>query len=304
LLSHAVVLREPIALPYPGRKRTRLAWLPMAAVLAFPAAAASADDYPRQLDPGSIEAWLRDLGIPAEQVVAVTRLAAVAIVSDKPARGARGEVTLRAEAISPEARARTGFLSWETKLSVDCAQRQVRLGPTTAYAGRIPDEDGMPLGAADTAWRPPAEGTAIESAWRAVCDSTFQPPLVAASARAATGPPAPGPRAPAPAPRKTEPAPVRQAASPAPPPPRAAAVDASVAAQVISSTLAQDSRRGLEALRRRFPDAFAGRSARIEPAQVRGRTVYRGLVAGFGSRRDAAAFCRLLKQNGQDCLVR
>jgi hypothetical protein len=37
---------------------------------------------------------------------------------------------------------------------------------------------------------------------------------------------------------------------------------------------------------------------------VGGRTVYRGLVAGFSTRDEASAFCTDLKSHGQDCLAR
>jgi cell division protein FtsN len=47
-----------------------------------------------------------------------------------------------------------------------------------------------------------------------------------------------------------------------------------------------------------------GFDTRVEPAQVQGRTVYRGIVTGFASRTDALGFCKTLQRAGQDCLAR
>jgi hypothetical protein len=75
-------------------------------------------------------------------------------------------------------------------------------------------------------------------------------------------------------------------------------------AQVVSGFSEASSRRSLAQLRNRFGEAFEGLETRVELAQVRGRTVYRGLVAGFASRAEAEAFCQTLKSGGQDCFAR
>ena len=58
------------------------------------------------------------------------------------------------------------------------------------------------------------------------------------------------------------------------------------------------------AVQRRFSALVQGRPTRVEPAQVRGQTVYRAVLAGFASAADAAALCERLKAGGQACFVR
>jgi hypothetical protein len=284
-------------------------------------ARAEPGDYPRAMDTATLSAWLGGFGLAPEQVVSLTPLAITAIVSDRPAKGAGGEVTLRAEALNEEATARSGVLAWEMRLAVDCKRRLVRLGATTGYMDRRATGDGVPLAPSQAAWRSPPAETALDYAWRAVCDPAFQPPLLAdapvttapspprassaskssSPSRATTPPPEPAaaisepPPPPPPPPRRAEPARVRAPA---------VALRTTDLAQVVSSSSETDAHAELTRLARRFKAAFADRETRVEAARVGGRIVYRGLVGGFTSRSEASAFCRTLKAGGQACFLR
>jgi hypothetical protein len=301
------------------RKRALLCCLTLASCAA---GGARAEEYPSGDDPATLAAWLRGSGVEPQQVIAITPLAVVAIVSSRPPRGASGEVTLRAQALSEASRARSGFRSWEVRLGVDCRQRRVLLGPTTGYVERTPSGPGVQFGPGESTWRTPRPDTVLENAWLAVCDKSFEPPLSARAIRAASAPaPAPSeptppakataaaasPAAPAPASPSPSPSPspkVVKASAPTPEPGRPAGAERNSVAQVVSSTRADDSRARLATLRHRFETAFAGHDTRVQVAVVGGRTVYRGLVIGFGSRAEAVSFCQTLKQKGQDCLAR
>jgi hypothetical protein len=266
--------------------------------------------YPAALDRDAIAAWLPQAGLTAEQVVAVTPSAAIAIVRRTSNPGGRTALLLRALPLSPEAAARSGVLAWQMGLETDCRSGAVRLGATTGYDSRSATGDGVPLAPAETSWRAPKPGTPMENAWRAVCQAGFQPPLLAVRqqvAQAAAAPPRP-PQPLSPSPPPARPRPVAPSASafaqdvtarePASPASRGRA-----AVQVVSSPRPEETRQVLARLQDRFASA-AGLQTRVEPAQVRGRTVYRGVIAGFGSRDQAQAFCDTLKRQRQDCLAR
>jgi hypothetical protein len=291
----------------------------LAGALAAAGPALAEPSYPATLDAPTLAAWLsHETDVRPEQVVAVSPSAVSAIMSRARPSGRPALAMLRAEALTPEAASRTGLLAWEMRLEVDCKGDRIRAGATSGYAGRLPDGDGVAVAPADTDWRKPAAGTALEAAWRAVCDPRFKPPLAGAATRAAAAPPPSRP-----------PAPAAPATAPATPPPAAPSVTTAAlrgtlpvsadtspftaplpqrrgpaAAQVVSSPSEADARRSLDQVRTRFGPRLAGLEMRVEPAQVRGRTVYRGLVAGFPGRDEAEAFCRTLKGKGQDCLVR
>jgi hypothetical protein len=273
---------------------------------ALAAAAALAPSYPPALDAASLGGWLPEAtGLAPEQVIAVSPSAATAIVSRGTAQSGAPELRLRAEALTPEAAARAGLLAWEMRLEVDCKAGRVRLGETTGYAARTPDGEPVTVAPAAADWRRPAPGTALESAWRAICEPGFRPPLAATLQQVAglqPRPLAPAPPSPAPAAARTGAA--RNAVAEAPAAAPAEGARGRRAAQVVSSPVAAETERRLAALRTRFGPQLAGLETRIEPAQVRGRTVYRGLVAGFASRDETAAFCAELKSRGQDCLAR
>lgn len=267
----------------------------LAAVVAGgPAPAATA--YPAALSRDDLSAWLRQsTDIAPEQVVAVSISAATAVVARTPAANGRTEARLRAVALTAQAAARSGVQSWEMQLDVDCRSGEVRSGATTGYAVRTADGAGFALAPAETAWRRPKPNTTLEASWRAICDANFQSPLAAPPSRVSEA---------APAKPVLTPAAAEAPASPAPARPAPAGRTGHAAVQVVSSPIEADTRQRLASLQRQYGEALQGAEARIEPAQVRGRTVYRGVVAGFASRSDARAFCETLKQGGQECLAR
>ena len=75
------------------------------------------------------------------------------------------------------------------------------------------------------------------------------------------------------------------------------------AVQVVSSSNEAETRQALASLQRRFAE-LQGLQPHVQAAQVRGRTVYRGVITGFASRDKARAFCQTLKRGGRDCLAR
>ena len=255
-----------------------------AAVLA-PAPTFGQTSYPAARDGANLAAWLKQVGDDPTKVIAVSPSVVTLLVSRRPELAKGGDVTLRAEALSPETAARGGVVTWEMPLSVNCQTGMVRLGATAGYPERGGGGEPVPLAPAEPAWRTPPPGSVVHGAWRAVCDPAFRPPLGEAVAP---------PRAPS--------ALEHAASAMARPPPLVRKGTAAV--QVVSSADVQDSRRSATELRRRFGQAFASLEVRVQTAQVGGRTVHRGLVTGFATRVEAQAFCRALKANGHDCLTR
>ena len=275
----------------------------MIALLAALAADAAHGEtsYPAALDAASLSAWLaKATDIAPGRVVAVSPSAATAVIASTPARGGGVQLLLRAEALTPEAAARTGLLAWEMRLEVDCRGGQVRAGATAGFLSRRAEGEPISVAPAQADWRRPLPGTALEAAWRAVCDPRFRPPLAATGTRIASS--AAGAAAVA-SPSLPGAAGGRTASAQIAPEPRPHR-QGRRAAQVVSSPDEAETRRSLGALRSRFAGQLAGLDTRIEPAQVRGRTVFRGLVAGFATHDDAEAFCQSLKSHGQDCLAR
>jgi hypothetical protein len=263
--------------------------------------------YPSALDPATLIAWLsQSTDLSPDQVVGVTPSSVIAILSSSREPAGFPEVLLRAEALTPEA-AGSGLLAWEMRLEVDCAGGQVRAGATTGYVSRRPDSPKMSVAPAQSNWRRPSPGTALGAAWRAVCDPQFRYPLSGSAGKIALAPPARPAHEPQARPASR---PIVQAAVAAAEPATSKVPSGAPsrggrsAVQVISSPVEADTRRSLDGLRSRLGDRFAGLEARIEPAQVRGHTVYRGVVAGFSTHAEAAAFCQTLKGKGQDCLTR
>ena len=156
---------------------------------AGPAAAQDSDppSYPASLDREPLLAWLqRETDIQSDRVLAVTPQALTAVVSTFPAGpGASPRVVIRAEALSAETVAHTGALSWHVSMNADCESHKVRLGETTGYSERNLLGDRKPLRAAETDWRTPEAGTALEAAWRSACKADFRGPFQADAVKAA-----------------------------------------------------------------------------------------------------------------------
>jgi hypothetical protein len=297
------------AAPGPGRPAVLAAVITVSAAVA-PASALAEASYPSALDATTLSLWLRQAtDLSPEQVVGISPSAAIAIVSRTQPDGGPLQLLLRAQVLTPEAAARTGRVAWQMPLDVDCRNGEIRTGALTGFAVRRSEEGQMVVAPADPDWRQPPAGTVLERAWRAACDPKFQPPLAASApsaprALAMTAKVRPQPRPGASPPTTQSAARTPQKAiaqAPAGTPPERRGHGA---VQVVSSPVEADTRRWLAALRSRSSAQLANLETRIEPAQVRGRTVYRGVVTGFASRSAAEAFCQALKTRGQDCLAR
>lgn len=286
-------------------------------VLAIAAAAGAgaqgAPTFPESLDREALLLWLqRETDISPQRVVAVTPQAITAVVSTFPAGGGQGpRVVIRAEALSPETHARTGALSWHVSLNADCKGRRIRLGETTGYGQRNLLGERNVLRTAETAWRTPEPGTALEYGWRAACDPAFQGPFggtaldmakpdVAQSD--AAPPPEPAPT-PAPAPDAPSSTPAAQGAPPSAPQPAPGAAGPRTAGPVVQVGAAP-SEAEARALISAVEARLDGRATWVESARVGGRVWRRALVGGFSDQADAASFCAGLKAAGHDCFVR
>lgn len=280
-------------------------WLAGAGV----APAQNAVSFPSTLERDAILAWLsRETDITPERVIAVTPQALTSVVSTFPAGpGSEPRVVIRAEALNAETYSRTGTLSWHVSMSADCKGRRVRLGDTTGYKDRNLLGDRKPLRAAETEWRAPGAGTALDAALRSVCDKDFKGPFQGAAMLVAKADSAAAPPAPAPAPASTS-TPAKPSSPPPSAPPRVASTPAKPAAakpggvvvQVGSSPSEADARALLAALKPRLN----GRKAWVETADVNGKTWRRAVVGGFVDGAEAARFCADLRAAGRNCFVR
>lgn len=283
-------------------------------------AAAQTSLFPSALEREALLVWLqRETDILPDQVVAVTPQALTSIVSLFPAGAGTGpRLVIRAEALSPEIQSSTGAMSWHVSLTADCQGRRIRLGETTGYSERNLLGTRRVLRAAETNWRTPEPGTAVEHAWRAACEPGFQGPFKSSAVRLAqvdrpapATPTAAEPAAPVSAPTAVVPeptsAPRREApkvSAPVPPRPARAVAPASRASGLVAQlgSLASDAsaKQLLASLSRRL----GGRSTWVEKADVSGRTWYRAMAGGFADAGDAAQFCADLKAAGLSCFVR
>lgn len=301
---------------------------------------ASQPRFPDGLDRESLLVWLkRETDITPSQVVAVTPPAVTALVSTFPAAGdGAARVVIRAEALSPDTYGRTGALSWHVSLSADCAHRRLRMGETTGYTERNLLGERRTLRPADTVWRAPEPGTALESAWQAACDPAFHGPLSESGAIITAGSDSPmrkvraleGSREYAAEVTPPRPAPARVVTAPplptkAPPKSRSltiakaqtpptlkgliparAMIATSPKPQSAGSVMAQLGAYGSESQARAVlvgvKSKLGGHATRIETATVDGKIWRRALVTGFTDSAQASRFCASLK--AQACFAR
>lgn len=246
------------------------------------AAAQEPAEFPASLDREPLLAWLQgETDIQPDRVVAVTPQALTSVVSSFPAEAGTGpRIVIRAEALSAETLAHTGALSWNVSMNADCESHRVRLGETTGYQERNLLGDRKLLRPAETDWRTPEAGTALEAAWRAACQADFKGPFDAPAAQTAHAP--------------------AQPAKPTRPAQAAAASGGGPVVQVGASPSETEIKSLLAALK----PSLAGRKAWIETAQVGGKTWRRAVVGGFADGADASRFCAALKAAGRGCFVR
>jgi hypothetical protein len=257
------------------------------AALIWAEPALAGDTFPAALDAATVRAWLRrETGAAPDQVVAISASAATRILSVEPTGPGRRRVMVEAQALSAAAAARSGVLAWRMPLDVDCATGRVRVGPTTGYASRRAVGPGAALRDADPDWRIAPAGSQLDSLRNAACamPSTKAKPVEAAAPRVR---------------------PIRRLETvPATLRPATPARPVAIAAQVISSPERAEAAAALRRLTNRQGEAMSGLQTQVSPAEVRGRTTYRGLVTGFASRDAAAAFCRALSEAQQACFLR
>lgn len=286
-----------------------LGWKGAAALWLATAAAASAQDappnYPPSLRREPLLLWLqRQTDIAPERVLAVTPQALTATISVFPAEGGPGpRVVIRAEALNSESYERAEALSWHMSVNTDCAARRVKLGATTGYAARNLLGEPRVLRPAETEWRTPGPGTALESVWRAGCDPAFKGPFQSASLKVAQ---ADAPAAAAPEPSRVEPPaaappPAVPATPPVSPPARPSAPPSGAA---VAQVGALPSEAEAKALLARLAGQIGEREHWVETATVGGRVWRRAIVGGFADAAEAARFCADIKAGGGDCFVR
>lgn len=277
-------------------------------------ATAQTTSFPAALEREALLVWLqRETDIPPDQVVAVTPQALTSIMSRFPAgAGAGPRLVIRAEALSPELQSRTGALSWHVSLNADCQSRLIKLGETTGYSQRNLLGARKVLRAADTAWRKPEAGAAVEQAWRAACEPGFMGPFESSAVKLAQAENASSPSSMTSASSPISPS-DPAAATPVVrvvPAPRKATVSRPVLpvstrssgpavqlAAVTSDAAARALLSGLKA-------SLSGRTTWVEKAEVSGRAWYRVMVGGFADSGEAARFCGGLKASGRSCFVR
>jgi hypothetical protein len=188
-------------------------------------------------------------------------------------------------------------------------------------AGAAPQVVGEPVAATRTA--PAADAQPADPAANLDVYASQNVPATQAEPAFAPPPEQPAPRPPPGLTVQTvEPSPVHAApalrpavpATPAPAPTPTPAAPAAAAAPAVaggaamvqigaytSTTLAD---KGYSDIAGAFPAQMAGKSKKVESVSRDGKTLYRGLIAGFGSRGAAQAFCDTLKGSGRSCIVR
>lgn len=300
------------------------------------AQAPAAAQFPESLDRETLLLWMkRETDITAAQVVAVTPPAITALVSTFPAGAGQGpRIVIRAEALNADTYGRTGALSWHVSLNADCANRRLKMGETTGYTERNLLGERRILRPADSVWRAPDPGTALENAWRAACEEGFHGPLsdnmaistagsddpyrksrpVTAEsqgapasepppARVRTPPPKHSPKPGAVVVKGILPAGATPAVKPQPAPkaaPSKVKSNGPAIAQLGSYATDGQARAVLAKVKPRL----GGRGARVETAVVAGRSWSRALITGFANSDEAERFCAKLRPSGQPCMAR
>jgi hypothetical protein len=105
---------------------------------------------------------------------------------------------------------------------------------------------------------------------------------------------------------KPKPAPKAEVAAPAAKPEAKPAAAKSVGPMVQIGAFSSDAlaEKSMSDVSAKIPAKAAGKTLKIEKAEVGGKTLSRALVAGFASKADADSFCAALKAQGGACSVR
>jgi hypothetical protein len=245
--------------------------------------------YPAVRTVATVGQWVRThTDVPPTTVVGIGQDSLFAVEPGRDRSLAPNvRVRVRQEAIDPDFTRRLGGRSAMMTVDVDCSGRRVFQRALTLYAGSNRKGQARQLGAG-TDWRPVPAGSYMDAVLGAVCDPGHQP-LYSADARSAPGVPATAAAAPLPA---AVPAP------PAPAPAPAGGYRRAEYGRFASVAAALQAAQDLDAA---FPDLMAGRRRRIEVSGAGGRPEFRGLIEGFASPGEAAAFCARLQAAGRPC---
>jgi hypothetical protein len=255
---------------------------------ATPTPAGAEAFYPSRFDVRALTAWLvQETELRPEQVVAVSRTSLAAIVGAPEERAGAKRVTVRSEALAPDPQ-EDGALSSQSDVYVDCAHHLTRQGASTGHPERNLAGIGHIIAIQELNWRFPLPGTQLESIWRAVCDPTFQRPLLSPPASEA----------------HPVPAHVYHAAAPAPTPPVRVPASPRLKVQVGAYPSDEAAQAASSALRAHLPTLMEGRSTEIAQVRIGATSYYRLLVRGFRSVADEQGFCRILKGGGRECFPR
>lgn len=275
--------------------------LACAAVLACASAPAFAQGRPPAYPPypavrtaEAVGQWVRaQTDIPLTTVVGIGQdsIFSVDPVRDRSVAPAV-RVSIRQEAIDPDFTRRLGGRSAVMLVDLDCAKRQVYQRALALYDGSNRQGAVRQLGDGKV-WRDVPKGSYMDAVVAAVCDPGYRPLY------ASTGP----------SPRATAPAAVAAAAPPAayarpetprqPDPIIIPGLYSRIEFGRFASTAA--ALQAAQALDLAYPDIMAGKQRRVELSIQGGRTEFRGLVEGFSSPAEAAAFCRRLQAGGRPC---
>ncbi len=241
------------------------------------------------------------------KVVAQGEGVTVAITPSGAAGGAAGEMTgvvLEIEITEPDAVELYGYQSMNSVVDIDCPGARDRVRRAQAF--QLPHLAG-PSQERHTSgqWVRPSPGAFMADVIAKACASaglrSTSPQLAAAVPSAPSTKPAAVRSAPPTqpiAPSHLSPSPSTSTSPTAPSKPTGGA--ARLRAQIASSTNEHAAREVLEKIGSRISPQL---TTDVETAQVRGKTVYRSVVAGFASEAEAQSFCAQMKQASVACIV-
>ncbi|MEO6341070.1 MAG: SPOR domain-containing protein [Caulobacteraceae bacterium] len=304
--------------------------LTMTAAACLTTAAAAQDaPYPASMQRDVVRRWLADrTGLPPAAPTVFGAESVVVILSDTPDAAVRTmhKVVFHEEATQPGYAQRMGGRSIVGQMDIDCRAGAVRLSTLSIYSGANRQGPEVIKMGPRPDWRPPVADRVLSRVMIGVCGTSRTAPVVADAAklppRPLASPPPPSTALalkPSVSAARPVPARVAQAQPPALPPtpqppptvkpavavkPPAAQVDTGAMVQIAAAGSNAGASQEWDKAAKAAPAEFAGKSKQIAKATVNGAEVYRGLVAGFASKADAASFCDRLKAKGRACFLR
>jgi len=248
-------------------------------------AASAFPDFPRSSGAADIGRWLTShTDLPPASVVLVGPGYVFSFQAPDLSAQAGGLVwrQVREEVTSLSMASRLNGRSATATIAFDCQRNQATASDVTVYPGNsLKGGPGQAAPAAD--WLVANPGLYLMDLAQAACDASFRGPF----AQAAAGAPAP-------------------ATAPEPPSSHAPRAESGEEhwVQVGAFVSSAAAKLRWRAIQHSLPAQSAGRGIRIEPSGRDGKTLVRALVGPFHGAAPAQAFCKALKANGGDCLVR